>query len=252
MAHNLFATGNAALIFAASAFYAVQSTPAYAHAQQSEVPTPTAAEAGPAAAPANPAMPLYTSFEVIEKLREGGYIMLIRHERTEVPSRADDYTRPPAECRAQRNLSVAGVVSSHETGTLIRAAGIPIARVITSPMCRATETARYMFGAEYETDNRLMHHDPGAQSKRPLDQAARETSEVIDELAPVLADGNVALISHGGNIFKSTGLRLTEGEIGVLQLDEQGKAIAMGQFTGSTLGFYIRMKQAEEASEPAE
>lgn len=193
----------------------------------------------------NPATPLYTSFEVIEKLKEGGLIMLIRHERTEVPSRADDYTRPSDDCQAQRNLAVSGVVNADQNGALIRAAGIPVSRVITSPMCRSSETARYMFGVDYEVDGRLMHHDPGPDSKRPLDNAAKETGELIREMMAVPAGGNVALISHGGNIFKSTGLRLTEGEIGVLRVDESGEISVLGQFTGSTLGFYIRMKQAE-------
>jgi len=193
----------------------------------------------------NPPMPLYTSFEVIEKAMEGGLVLVIRHERTETPSRSDDYSQPSNECRSQRNLSVAGVVSAHETGGLLRAAGIPVSRIISSPMCRAAETARYMFGVDYETDPRLMHHNPDEDSDRPLDQAAKETAQLVSGLAPVGGQGNIVLISHGGNIFKGTGLRLTEGEVGVLRFDENGKAIPIGQFTGSTLGFYVRSKQAE-------
>lgn len=209
---------------------------------------PAIAQTAPVAKAPNPAMPLYTSFEVIEAIKQGGYVMLIRHERTEVPSRADDYTRPPAECRAQRNLSVAGVVSASENGALLRAAKIPVSYVIASPMCRGAETARYMFGVNFDMDMRLMHHDPSPDSKRPLDQAAKETRELISELASFSDDTNVALVSHGGNIFKSTGLKLTEGEFGVLKVDEKGEITVIGQFTGSTLGFYIRMKQAEEAA----
>ena len=201
---------------------------------------------------ANPAIELPPVFEVIENLKEGGFIMMIRHERTEMPSRADDYTQPPSECRAQRNLSVAGVVGAHENGGLIRAAGIPVSRVISSPMCRAAETARYMFGVDYTTDARLMHHDPAENSDRPLEQAAQETAELVRELAPLSDEGNIALISHGGNIFEGTGLRLSEGEVGILGLDDSGQATPIGQFTGSTLGFYVRMKQAEEAKAEAE
>lgn len=200
----------------------------------------------------SPAIPVPTAFEVIEKLQEGGLIMVIRHERTEMPSREDDYTQPASECRAQRNLSVAGVVGAHENGGLIRAAGIPVSRVISSPMCRAAETARYMFGVDYTTDARLMHHNPAENSDRPLDQAAQETAELVSELAPISRGGNVALISHGGNIYEGTGLRLSEGEVGVLSFDESGKATPIGQFTGSTLGFYVRMKQAEAAEGKAE
>lgn len=197
--------------------------------------------------PANPPMPLYTSFETIERVQRGGYILLIRHERTEMPSRADDYSKSPSECRAQRNLSVAGVVGASENGNLLKAANIDVSRVLTSPMCRAAETARYMFGVGYETDDRLMHHNPAKDSDHPLSKAAQETASVLGEITQIAKGSNVALISHGGNIFKSTGLRLGEGEIGVLQVSEAGEIKAIGQFTGSTLGFYVRMKQAEKA-----
>ena len=116
-------------------------------------------------------------------------------------------------------------------------------------MCRASETARYMFGVSYETDIRLMHHEPGEMSQRPLDQAASETAAAIRDLAPVPAQGNVAVISHGGNIFKGTGLRLSEGEIGVVQVDESGAITLISQFSGSTLGFYVRMKEEEAKTE---
>lgn len=198
----------------------------------------------PAAAQA-PVAPRYTSFQLVEKLQKGGMVMIIRHERTEYPSREDDYTQPSTECRAQRNLSVAGVVGAHENGGLIRAAGIPIERVITSPMCRSAETARYMFGVDYEIDKRLMHHDPAENSDRPVEKAGEETAAVISELEALKLTGNVALVSHGGNIFKGTGLSLFEGEVGVLERDENGEFKGIGSFNGRTLGFYVRMKQLE-------
>ncbi len=179
-----------------------------------------------------------TSGELVERLKEGGYVLLIRHERTEVPSRRDDYSRPPGECRAQRNLSLAGVAGSQETGFSLRALEIDVGRVITSPMCRSAETARYMFGVDYELDTRLMHHDPDGE--RNLDVAEAEVRALLGELAPGLPETNIALVSHGGNIFRVSGLRLTEGEIGVLQLGEDGSVTALGQITGSGLGFFAR------------
>ncbi|MEO1404999.1 MAG: hypothetical protein AAFV54_00730 [Pseudomonadota bacterium] len=175
---------------------------------------------------------------LVEALQEGGLILLIRHERTEVPSRRDDYTKAPNDCTAQRNLSIAGAAGAQETGFSLRALEIPIGRVITSPMCRSAETARFMFGVDYESDLRLMHHDPNGE--RTLDIAAKEVRVLLSELAPGLPDSNIALVSHGGNIFRVSGLRLTEGEIGVLRLDENGTVVALGQLTGSDLGFLAR------------
>lgn len=179
-----------------------------------------------------------TRQELIAALQGGGHILIIRHERTEVPSRRDDYTRAPNECRAQRNLSVAGVVGAQETGVVLRALGIEVGRVLSSPMCRSAETARYMFGVDYETDDRLMHHDPDGE--RTLDVAAQELQTLLTELAPGLPDTNIALISHGGNIVRVSDLRLSEGEIGVLRLADDGSVTTFGQFMGSDMAPYAR------------
>jgi broad specificity phosphatase PhoE len=176
--------------------------------------------------------------ELVDALQAGGLVLLIRHERTEVPSRRDDYSQPPGECRAQRNLSVAGVAGSHETGVSLRALDIEVERVITSPMCRAAETARYMFGVSYELDARLMHHEPGGA--RNLDVAEAEVRALLRELTPGLPGTNIALVTHGGSIVRVSGLRLTEGEIGVLRLEDHGDITVLGQITGSGLGFFAR------------
>jgi len=196
------------------------------------------------AATQGPPPPLFTRSELLEKLQAGGLVMLIRHERTEVPSREDDYTRPPGDCRAQRNLSLAGLAGAQETGLVLRALDIAVGRVISSPMCRSAETARFMFGVNYETDARLMHHDPGEESRRDLPQAASELGEVLGEIAPGLDRSNIALITHGGNIQQWTRVALSEGEIGIFKLDETGEATFYGQLMGSDLAPYARQALA--------
>lgn len=177
--------------------------------------------------------------QLIEKLQAGGYVMLIRHERTEVPSRPDDYSEAPGECRTQRNLSVAGIASARETGVNLRALGIETARVISSPMCRSAETARFIFGVGYETDMRLLHHDPSGE--RNLDIATGEMLDLLADLAPDMANGNVALVGHGGTIFRVTGLLLSEGETLVLRLDDAGGFTVEGQFMGGDFGRNARL-----------
>ncbi len=175
---------------------------------------------------------------LIDALQDGGHVLLIRHERTEVPSRTDDYTQAPDDCRAQRNLSVAGAAGAQETGVVLRALSIDVGRVISSPMCRSAETARYMFGVGYQLDVRLMHPDP--KGGRTLDVAEQELRTVLTELAPGLPGSNIALVSHGGNIFRASGLRLSEGEIGILRYDDDGNTEAIGQFMGSDLAPFAR------------
>lgn len=170
---------------------------------------------------------------IVETLQNGGNILVIRHERTEFPSRSDDYSKAPDDCRAQRNLSVAGVAGALETGVLLQALNIKVDRVVSSPMCRCTETARYMFGANYEADNRLLH--PNVKGKRNREVANEEFKQVLQQIAPGLPNTNIALIGHGGIIRNGTGLALSEGEVGVIKLDKDGNVTIIGQFVGSDL-----------------
>lgn len=183
--------------------------------------------------------PALSQGQLIQLLRDGGHVLLIRHERTEVPSREDDYTRPVDDCRAQRNLSIAGLAGAQETGIVLDAVGIPVQRVISSPMCRSAETARLMFGVGYEVDVRLLHHDP--KGERNLDIAEDEARELLSELTPGITDSNIALIGHSATITRVSGLRLSEGEIGVVRLTESGEVVALGQFMGSDLAPLARL-----------
>ncbi|MEM9014688.1 MAG: hypothetical protein AAGB02_06240 [Pseudomonadota bacterium] len=181
---------------------------------------------------------------LIKKLQNGGNVLIIRHERTEVPSRSDDYSKDPDDCTAQRNLSIAGAAGAQETGVVLRALDIEVDRVFTSPMCRSAETARYMFGVDYEEETSLMHHEPGGP--RTLDIAEQEVRGFLANLAPDLGETNIALVTHGGTVFRVSGLRLSEGEIAVLRLGDEGDVTVIGHFMGSDLAPYAR--QALEKS----
>jgi broad specificity phosphatase PhoE len=181
---------------------------------------------------------LGSTAQLIEQMNAGGVVLVIRHERTEVPSREDDYTRPATDCTAQRNLSLAGLAGAQETGFALRSLSISVASVISSPMCRTTETARFMFG-EYTTDPRLIHPNPGVEGGRDVEGAGQELATVLREQAG--RGGNTAIVSHAGNIFRATGLRLAEGEIGIVRVRSDGSIEPLGQVVGSALGAQARI-----------
>jgi phosphohistidine phosphatase SixA len=174
---------------------------------------------------------------LVPLLQKGGYILLIRHERTEVPARADDYSKPASDCMAQRNLSVAGYAGSQETGKALMALEIPVGTVLASPMCRGMDTARFMFGRA-KPDDRLMHHDPAGS--RTLQVAAADLKALIATLQP--GASNIALVSHVANIWQAYGLSLAEGEIAVMQKQADGTVRIVGQAMGSDFGPYARIK----------
>jgi len=208
-------------------------------AQPAQSPAPQAAEGPqPVATLENRDM---STKELSDQLRAGGLVILMRHERTNVPSRGDDYSRSANDCNAQRNLSPAGVAGAAETGAAIRAIGWPIGRVLSSEMCRATETARFMFG-RYEIEPRLMHHD-----NPPERTGAVAGQELNARLADIARGGkdNTVMVSHIGNIYFATGMRLSEGEFAVLQRQEDGKYVILGTFDPGYIGAHARQAQYE-------
>lgn len=184
-----------------------------------------------------------------EKLSAGGLIILMRHERTNVPSRGDDYTRPANDCTAQRNLSPAGVAGAAETGVAIKTLGWPIGRVLSSEMCRATETARFMFD-RYEIEPRLMHHDNTAA--RTVTVSGQELNALLADI-PAGGKDNTVMVSHIGNIYFATGITLSEGEFAVLERQEDGHYVCLGTFDPGFIGAAARsaLYKAEQAAKAA-
>lgn len=209
-------------------------------AQSAQSPAPPATEGPqPVAMLENRSM---STKELSDQLRAGGLVILMRHERTNVPSRGDDYTRPANDCNAQRNLSPAGVAGAAETGAAIGVIGWPIGRVLSSEMCRATETARFMFG-RYEIEPRLMHHDNTPE--RTVTVAGQELNALLADI-PRGGTENTVMVSHIGNIYFATGTRLSEGEFAVLQRQEDGHYVILGTFDPGYIGAHARQVQYDE------
>ncbi len=176
-----------------------------------------------------------TTSALIDLMRRGSYILVVRHERTEVPSRDDDYSKPRSDCLSQRNLSASGYAGARETGETLRVLGIKVVEVRSSPFCRTMETGRLMFGQAI-ADERLLHDDP--PSGRTVEVADRDVRALASSID--LSRGNVALITHGGIITKAFDVTLVEGAIAVLRRDAFGNIAVVGQTTGSDLDFPAR------------
>ncbi len=177
---------------------------------------------------------------LIDRLRQGGLILVIRHERTEIPSREDDFGTPRTDCLAQRNLSTAGHAGARETGAALQALGIAVAEVRASPICRTMDTARLMFDRAV-ADERLMHDDPPrGRTAAVADADIKAAARSVD-----LSRGNVALVTHGGIIAKAFGTVISEGGILIVERRADGRFVALGHTTGSDLGFPARARLAD-------
>ena len=78
--------------------------------------------------------------EVVERLKSGGHILMIRHALA--PGSGDPPNFIISDCSTQRNLDDSGRTQSRRIGMWLRANGIESARIYSSQWCRCLETAR--------------------------------------------------------------------------------------------------------------
>lgn len=144
---------------------------------------------------------------LLDRLRGGGLVMLLRHART-VPGTGDPPGFRLGDCSTQRNLSDAGREQARAIGAALRAERVPVGRVLSSRWCRCLETARLLDVGEVEP-------------YPPLDSffadrgRAGEQTEAVRELLRGWrgGPGNLLLVTHQVNITALAGVYPASGEL---------------------------------------
>src|SRR4030095_4588589 len=91
------------------------------------------------------ALPAWADDALWALLARGGQVVLVRHGLT-TPGVGDPPGFKLGECATQRNLVEEGRREAERLGAALRAHKVPVARVLSSPWCRCTQTARVAFG----------------------------------------------------------------------------------------------------------
>ena len=147
------------------------------------------------------------SAELLARLREGGFVLYLRHTSTDF-SHNDSRMQSYEDCANQRNLTDRGREEARVLGEHVRRLGIPIGEVRASPFCRTMETARLAFGKATAT-----------QEVRggPVEAARYEPLRKLLS-SPVPAGTNRVISSHGNPFYALAGPPyLAEGEIAVVR-----------------------------------
>lgn len=146
-------------------------------------------------------VPRFQGPEIVEKLKKGGHVLLIRHMSTvRSPDQwiGVDYD----DCTTQRVLSEKGRQQARDLGQAFKNLGIPVGEVIVSPYCRCQETSKLAFettGTESET---LSVWDELEMDEKT--QRGTEIRKMLD--TPPAAGTNTVLVTHTGNLLWSFGL----------------------------------------------
>jgi phosphohistidine phosphatase SixA len=143
-------------------------------------------------------------------LRAGAHVALMRH--ADAPGGAGD---PPGfrleDCATQRNLSDKGRADAAKIGARLKAEGIRIEKILSSPWCRCMETARLLQLGPVEAAPAFSNVFVLRDQMESLTAGART---VIDAWK---GRGILLVVTHGANIFALTGVSPASGEIVVVR-----------------------------------
>ena len=147
--------------------------------------------------------------KALKALKEGGKIVLIRHAfapgiEGNIDKKGNEYKQN--DCSTQRNLLQEGKEQSVRMGEFFSTNDIKIEKVLSSPVCRCWETAKYA-GWKYKIDKRLTSN---IKNKAKVEKLATKYK----------GDGNLLLITHMNLIKKFyPWFKVDSGEIVVADKD---------------------------------
>lgn len=169
---------------------------------------------------------------MVDALKQGGFVIVIRHGRTnESPALPRDASPTSlADCSGQTMLTEAGQDQARAIGTAFRNAGIPVGKVLGSGLCRALDTGRLAFGRVEPSEALLIESFvpvAGAPVPPPWPQRVEKMKELIATVPE--AGTNTVLITHFPNIKAALGIQMNFGDAAIVQPDGRGGVAVVGK-----------------------
>ena len=162
---------------------------------------------------------------LVEALKRGGYVLLMRHAATEHVA-PDPQLFSLRDCSTQRGLSEEGREQARLIGKSFARLGIPVGQVLSSPYCRCLETGRLAFGRV--TESELL----SVWDTLTVPERSERGGTVREMLAtPPPPGGNTVLITHTGTLLYSFGLKTRPEGIAHVFNAADGKAEYVGSLT---------------------
>ncbi len=160
--------------------------------------------------------------ELISMLRKGGYVLFIRHPKTN-PDQADTDPLHLDNVKAQRQLSDDGRKQAKFLGDAFRALKIPTEKVLSSKFFRAQEAAKLLNIGDVSTS---LDVTEGGLVVSP-NENKRRAAALQRLLSTPSAEGkNLIIVSHKPNLQDAAGKEfgdISEGEVVVFQPLGDGK-----------------------------
>jgi hypothetical protein len=162
----------------------------------------------------------------VEKLRKGGFILYFRHASRDawpLVSAFDVYAlaanlQDPSLASFRRAVCLTdqGIEEAKILGKILELAKIPTGTVVSSPSCRAMQTAIYAFGKVDRVDNSLLY--VALLSDRVLPGFVNQLRTLLLNI-DIKPGTNTVITAHNGTLERNKGLAI-EGDMEFL--DETG------------------------------
>jgi phosphohistidine phosphatase SixA len=192
-------------------------------------------------------------YDLITALQQGGYVIYFRHAITDV-SQTDQSDVDYTDWTTQRNLSEEGRVQARDIGNAMRALGIPVSEVITSPFCRCIETAWLAFGKGVVNPDLAFAIGTTEAEANHLGKALRRMLGT-----PPPAGANTVLISHTANLKEAANIwPKPEGIVLVFKPEAKGDFAFVGMIKPEQWGGFVvtaggdTSRDAEQVSDSVE
>ena len=143
---------------------------------------------------------------LVDKLKEGGKIIMIRHAYA--PGNGDPDNFLIEDCTTQRNLNKKGVNQSKKIGNFFRENKIQVDIVLSSEWCRCKDTAFYAF-KKYETKS-FLNSFFSAKFASNKNKQIYDLKKYINEWN---SDNNLVLVTHYVTIQEVLNISPSSGEI---------------------------------------
>jgi phosphohistidine phosphatase SixA len=157
----------------------------------------------------------------IAALRDGGYVIVVRHGAT-YADQADTNPLDPKDTAHQRQLNDAGRAAAKSMGDALRKLKIPVGKVQTSQFQRAVETGTLLGFGEVSSTADIAE---GGLVVTPNENNRRTAALRTLAATPPPAGTNIVLVTHKPNIVDAFGkdwFDVREGEASIFRPDGKG------------------------------
>jgi phosphohistidine phosphatase SixA len=192
--------------------------------------------------------------DLLDALRLGGHVIVLRHGATNADvakdgmSNPNNMSNPTKKAAGERQLSDAGRAQAIAIGEGLRKLGIRAGDVMTSPLQRAVDTATLLGVGEVKI-NPYLAEAGTAISREENDRRADILRKLVGYHA---GPDNLVIVTHRPNLIAAFGSPLAdmrEGEAAVFEPDFSGDGYrVVARFQASDWDLLVQAARAEELS----